>query len=114
VDFDKVISAHAQWKMKFRAAINRKEQLNAQDIARDDLCELGKWIHSSGTAKYSHNGAFTQLVGEHKQFHRCAGEVAQTINQRNYDHAERLIGAESKFSEASNLVISTLGRMKRV
>ena len=108
-----MISAHAQWKMKFRAAINRKEQLNSHDISRDDLCELGKWIHSSGTARYSHNGAFTQLVGEHKQFHRCAGEVAQTINQRNYDHAAKMIGTTSKFSDASNQVIATLGHMNR-
>ncbi len=112
LDFDKVISAHAQWKTKFRAAISRKEQLKAADIARDDLCELGKWIYSCGAAKTG-NGLFTQLMTEHKQFHRCAGDVAHAINQQQYTQAEKMIANQSKFADASNVVIATLGRLKR-
>jgi len=113
LDFDKVIGAHAQWKSKLRSAISRKEQLNAADIARDDLCELGRWIHSCDSAKSAGIGLFSALMAEHKQFHRCAGEVAHVINQQNYKKAEEMITPKSKFSEASNVVIATLGRMKR-
>lgn len=113
LDFDKVIGAHAQWKTKFRAAISRKEQLNAADIARDDLCELGRWIHSCDSAKSGGIGLFSALMADHKQFHRCAGDVAHVINQQNYSKAEEMIAPKSKFSDASNVVIATLGRMKR-
>jgi methyl-accepting chemotaxis protein len=113
LDFDKVIGAHAQWKSKLRAAITRKEQLNATDIARDDLCELGRWIHSCDAAKAGGIGLFSALMSEHKQFHRCAGDVAHVINQKNYSKAEEMIAPKSKFSDASNVVIATLGRMKR-
>ena len=113
LDFDKVIAAHAQWKTKFRAAITRQEQLNAAEIARDDRCELGRWIHACDAAKFGNNGLFSALVADHKQFHRCAGDVAHSINQQNYRRAEEMIAPGSKFSDASNVVIATLGRMKR-
>jgi methyl-accepting chemotaxis protein len=113
LDFDKVISAHAQWKTKFRATISRKEQLDAPSIGRDNLCELGKWIYSSGKKSYGETAEFGQLVNEHKLFHRCAGEVAQTINLRQYAQAEQMIGPGSAFTDASNQVIATLGHIKR-
>ncbi|MDD2811601.1 methyl-accepting chemotaxis protein [Rhodoferax sp.] len=113
LDFDKVISAHAQWKTKFRAAITQQEQLKAETIARDDLCELGKWIYSEGKSVLGQSTEFAKLVSEHKQFHHCAGDVAHIINQRQYAAATDKIGPRSAFTQASNQVISTLGRMKR-
>ncbi len=113
LDFDKVIMAHGQWKTKFRAAINHQEQLKAETISRDDVCELGKWIYSEGKAVLGHSGEFVKLVSEHKHFHHSAGEVAQVINQRRFDTATDMIGPRSAFTTASNQVIATLGRMKR-
>jgi methyl-accepting chemotaxis protein len=113
LDFDKVITAHAQWKTKFRAAISQQEQLKADTIARDDMCELGKWIYAEGKAVLGQSHEFAKLVSEHKQFHRCAGDVAHIINQRRFEAATENIGPKSAFTQASNKVIATLGRMKR-
>jgi methyl-accepting chemotaxis protein len=113
LDFDKVITAHAQWKTKFRAAISQQEQLKAETIARDDACELGKWIYSEGKAALGQSSEFAKLVSEHKHFHHSAGDVAQVINQRRFDAATDMIGPRSAFTTASNRVIATLGRMKR-
>ncbi|MBB1074437.1 CZB domain-containing protein [Rhodoferax sp. 4810] len=113
LDFDKVIMAHGQWKTKFRAAISHQEQLKAETIARDDVCDLGKWIYSEGKAVLGNSGEFVKLVGEHKHFHHSAGDVAQVINQRRFDTATDMIGPRSAFTTASNQVIATLGRMKR-
>ncbi len=113
LDFDKVINAHAQWKTKFRAAITHQEQLKAETIARDDGCELGKWIYSEGKAALGHSAEFAKLVSEHKHFHRSAGDVAHIINQRRFDAATDMIGPRSAFTQASNQVIATLGRIKR-
>jgi len=113
LDFDKVISAHAQWKTKFRSAIGHKEQLKAETIARDDMCELGKWIYSEGKAVLGQSKEFAQLISEHKHFHHSAGDVAHVINQRRYDAATDMIGPRSEFTQASNQVVATLGRMKR-
>jgi methyl-accepting chemotaxis protein len=113
LDFDKVINAHAQWKTKFRAAISQQEQLKADAISRDDGCELGKWIYSEGKAVLGQTDEFAKLVSDHKHFHQCAGSVAHSINERRFDAATDNIGPKSAFTEASNKVIATLGRMKR-
>jgi len=112
LDIDKVIAAHAQWKTKFRAAITRKEQLNATDIGRDDLCELGRWIHGTGKIRLGQDAGFVQLLNEHRQFHHCAGAVARTINQRRWEQALQMIEGQSEFGHASQQVTATLSRMK--
>ncbi len=113
LDYEKVTAAHAKWKTNFRSAITRKDELDASTISCDDRCELGRWIYSTGKGVFGHQPIFQRLIEEHKQFHRCAGDVAQTINQKRYEEALQMIAAKSEFSEASNHVIGTLGRMKR-
>ena len=106
-------AAHAKWKTNFRSAINRKEELDAPTISCDDRCELGRWIYSTGKGLFGHQPLFQRLIDEHKQFHHCAGAVARTINQKQYQEALEMIAAKSEFSAASSSVIGTLGRMKR-
>jgi methyl-accepting chemotaxis protein len=113
LDYEKVTAAHAKWKTNFRSAISRKDDLDATAISCDDRCELGRWIYSTGKGVFGHQPIFQRLIAEHKQFHRCAGEVARTINQKRYADALQMIAVKSEFSEASAHVIGTLGRMKR-
>jgi hypothetical protein len=113
LDYEKVTAAHAKWKTNFRSAINRKEELDAPTISCDDRCELGRWIYSTGKGLFGHQPLFQRLIDEHKQFHHCAGAVARTINQKQYQEALEMIAAKSEFSAASSSVIGTLGRMKR-
>ena len=113
LDVDKVIAAHGQWKTKFRAAINRQEQLDAETIARDDCCELGKWIHGPMKTRFGRHPQFTELLRGHQRFHTEAGEVARTINQRNFVNASRMIELGSPFATASSEVIKYLSAMKR-
>ena len=41
IDLDAAVGAHAQWKIKLRAAIDRKDQLDAVTIGKDNCCDLG-------------------------------------------------------------------------
>ncbi len=45
MDLDQAVAKHAEWKVKFRKAISAKEQLDTASIAKDNCCELGKWLH---------------------------------------------------------------------
>ena len=113
LDYESVIAAHAKWKTRFRSAINRQEAIDAVDIGRDDRCELGRWIYTSGKGIFAHQPMFQRLIQEHKHFHQCAGEVAHAINHKRFDAAVRMIDHQSKFMQASNSVVGTLGRMRR-
>ncbi|HET6787093.1 MAG TPA: CZB domain-containing protein, partial [Aquabacterium sp.] len=112
-DFQAVIEAHRQWKVKLRSAIDKHEQLDAALISRDDCCTLGKWLHGPGGACWGQRPAFVSLVQRHATFHEAAGAVARKINAGAYQEAERLIGAGSPFAEASTEVGMALTQAKR-
>jgi len=113
LDVDKVIAAHAQWKTKFRVAINRKEHLDEETIARDDCCELGKWIHGPTKMRLGRHPQFTELLRGHKRFHVEAGEIARTINRQSFANATKMLEHGSPFADASAEVTGLLSSMKR-
>jgi methyl-accepting chemotaxis protein len=113
LDVDKVIAAHGQWKTKFRVAINRKDQLDAATIARDDCCELGKWIHGPIKMRLGRHPQFTELLRSHMRFHIEAGEIARTINQQSFVNATKMLDHGSPFAAASTAVANLLSAMKR-
>ena len=113
LNVDKVIGAHAQWKTKFRAAINRKEHLDAETIAKDDCCELGKWIHGPAKLRLGRNPQFTELLRSHHRFHTEAGEIARVINLQNFVKAAKMLEHGSPFADASSEVTGLLSSMKR-
>jgi len=113
LDVDKVIAAHGQWKTKFRAAISRHEQLDADTIARDDCCELGKWIHGPIKLRLDKHPRFTELLRGHQGFHQEAGNIAKIINQKHFEKAAALLEYGSPFARASTEVTRMLGALKR-
>ena len=114
MDLDAAVGAHAQWKTKFRAAIDRKEQLDAASIGKDNCCELGKWIYGEGKQTMSTKPEFTALLEKHKVFHVEAGKVATTINSGKYSDASAMISGSSPFGAASSAVGLAIGGLKKV
>jgi methyl-accepting chemotaxis protein len=112
-DFDSAIEAHRQWKVKLRSAIDKKEQLDAATISRDDCCTLGRWVHGPGQQQWGHRPNFVDLVDKHAHFHQAAGEVARKINAGAYLEAERLIGSGSTFADLSSEVAMVLTQAKK-
>lgn len=104
MNLDTAIAAHAQWKIKFRKAIDGKEQLDNRTICRDDCCELGKWLHGEGKRRHGASGEFQTLMLRHKAFHTEAGKVADAINLKLYDRAIGMLENATPFSTASNRV----------
>ncbi|MFN3567165.1 MAG: methyl-accepting chemotaxis protein, partial [Burkholderiaceae bacterium] len=112
-DFAKAVEAHRAWKVKLRQAITKKEKLDAATIRRDDCCALGQWLHGEGGRRWGTQPAFVDLLGKHRDFHHAAGEVAETINRGAYEAAARLLGAGSRFAQASNDTVAAIQRAQR-
>ncbi len=102
MDLKDAIDKHVSWKVKLRSAITKQEKLDAATIARDDCCELGRWLYGEGRSKYAALPAFAQCVEKHRRFHAEAGQVAEAINAGLYTQAEGLLGAGSPYSQATN------------
>ena len=104
MDLEHAIKAHGEWKLKFRAAISAKEQMDLDSIAADHCCALGKWLHGEGKSHYAGLHSYTNCVGKHAEFHHEAGRVAKAINHGRFDEAESMLGAGTPYSIASSAV----------
>ena len=113
VNLDNAIRAHAEWRSKLRTAASRKETTDAETIARDDCCELGKWLQGSGQSKYGSKPSFVNLISSHREFHQEAGKVARLINQGAYDIAEQQLGSGTGFAAASSKVGTAVVQLQK-
>lgn len=109
---DKSLAAHRNWKTRLRDAAVKGEELDEYAIKRDDCCDLGIWLHSSGRALYGHKPEFIDLLDKHKHFHAVAGMVAEIINSGDSEAAQLHLGGSTQFSMASNEVISSIMNLK--
>ena len=108
IDFNKAIRRHIEWKVKLRNAIATHAKLNAEEIAKDNMCEFGKWLHDDAKALYKDSPNYIQCMEKHAAFHREAGAVALAINNGNFTQAEAMLGSDSSFSQASSDVAAAV------
>ena len=113
MDLDKALAAHADWKVKLRVALTEHQVLDAERIASDCQCDLGRWLQHEGKAAHSMNPSFRECVEAHTEFHRAAGAVARLINRKDFAGAERQLDVGSDFSGASTRVAVAVRRLKR-
>ena len=104
MDLNTALQAHSEWKVKLRMAIAKQEQLDADTIARDNCCALGKWLHGEAAGLYSRLPGYKDCVAKHASFHKEAGAVARCINAGQYDKAESMLNAGSPFAAATSAV----------
>jgi hypothetical protein len=113
MNFDEARNKHADWRFSFRTAITKKESLDVDSIARDDRCDLGKWLHGEAKGKYARLSSYADCVKKHAHFHLEASKVAKVINTKNYEAAHALLDIGSGFSAASAAIGSALDVLQK-
>jgi len=113
MDMNEALKAHAEWKVKLRSAISKKESLDAAKIALDNCCALGMWLHGESKIKYGRLKSHGECVSHHAAFHRAASAVAKTINDKKYPEAEAMLGMSTPFANASTAVAIAIGHLKK-
>lgn len=113
MDLNSAIGKHAEWKLKLRSSISRKEVMDAATISKDDCCELGKWLHGEAKAKFGRLSSYADCVTKHTAFHAEAGKVASAINSKKYNEAEAMLDSGTGYSIASNAVGVAIMHLKK-
>jgi methyl-accepting chemotaxis protein len=113
MNINQAIQQHAEWKIKFRSAISKQENLDVATISKDNCCDLGKWLHGEAKTKLGMLQSYTKCVANHATFHTEAAKVAQTINSKKYDEAEKMLSAGTSYTQASNAVGGALIQLKK-
>lgn len=112
MDLEAAIQRHLEWKTKFRAAMHQHQAFDPVIIAKDNYCELGKWLHGKGSAKFGTLRSHADCVSRHAAFHVEAGKVAQTINAKNYADARGMLEDGSAYTTAANDVVASIMKLK--
>ncbi|WP_135467504.1 CZB domain-containing protein [Crenalkalicoccus roseus] len=114
MNLDDAIQKHAEWKLKFRNAISKKEQIDIATISKDNCCQLGQWLYGDGKAKYGTKPEFIAVIERHRAFHIEAGKIARLINSGHYAQAEKELGSGTNYAQASSAVGTAIIQLKRV
>ena len=107
------ITAHNEWKEKFRAAIAGQDTVDTASISADNHCALGKWLQGEGARLFGKLTSHADCVATHKIFHLEAGKIADAINNRNFGEAENMLGTDAPFSGTSKALAAAILRLKR-
>lgn len=113
MDLTQAAQAHAEWKVKLRMAIAKKEQMDVRTVSADNCCPLGQWLHGEAKTRWSQLPAYKDVVTKHAAFHREAGAVATAINQGLYSKAEGMLGAGTPYANATSAVGSAILGLKK-
>ena len=104
MDLDNAIAKHAEWKIKFRHAISKKEPVDAATLSKDNSCELGQWLHGDARMKFGTLASHSACIAKHAAFHVEAAKVAALINARKYQEAQEMLDSETTYGSASRAV----------
>lgn len=114
ITLDRALASHSEWKRRLQKAVETSELLDVETIKRDDCCDLGKWVYSSGRTHYGHFPEFQTLLEKHKEFHAITGIVAGIVNDNHAETAKSMLGGSSQFSYASMEVIVAINALKKL
>ncbi|OIR02324.1 hypothetical protein GALL_156960 [mine drainage metagenome] len=112
MDLVEAIQRHAEWKIKFISAMSQHQTLDPVILAKDNYCELGKWLHGEGKTKFGNLSSHAGCVLSHAAFHAEAGKVAQAINAKNYIEAENMLKNGTPYSDAADEIAGAIMKLK--
>jgi methyl-accepting chemotaxis protein len=112
MNFDTAREKHAEWRFRFKTAIKNHEALDVEMIARDDCCDLGKWLYGEARAKYSRRKNYHECIDRHRDFHVEAGKVAVMINDKKFEAAMNAMSLGTGFSRASGALVGALSMLE--
>ena len=111
---NKAIGAHSLWKQRLLTAIEAgNSELTVDQVAKDNACEFGKWLHGAAvTAELRNTSDFEACQELHAAFHKAAADVLRLAVSGNKSQALAELGGQGKFAALSSAL--TLRMMKWV
>ena len=112
VNWDQIVLAHSKWKRELQRVIETNQKLDAGNIAKDNLCDLGKWIYGEG-AGFASLPAYNDLKQKHTKFHLLVADIIRQTQTLPPDKALELIDpVKSEFGRVSSECILAINALK--
>lgn len=93
--FQNAVMEHTEWWNRFEHFLHTGENasghnLEADDIARDDLCAIGHWLHGDGM-RFAEHSVYQEVKYLHKEMHVLAGRAWHAKADGDHDLLSSLI-----------------------
>ena len=104
------IDSHMAWRGKLVKVLEgHGPDLEVHQVARDNLCVVGKWIYKEAKSQYLHLPEYEHLRKSHADFHLAAGNILIHYHQGDLPGAQRLLKTE--FRDLSDQIQLDLVRL---
>jgi hypothetical protein len=112
---DSAVSAHTNWFIKLRMAINEgQSQFSPENVRPDNNCEFGKWLYGDFPSKAKSTPLFLEIKTLHGEFHREAARILELALQGKKSEALGLLENTSKIRRCSTDLITKLTQLKSI
>ena len=111
-EIDRAIDAHGAWRARLAEAVESGQCAgDPTQVERDDLCELGRWLHALPVESRADETCLS-VFEMHSWFHREAGRVVKLVQDQRLDEARAAIAPDSLFDVSSRQLVELLERWR--
>lgn len=112
LDFYQAIDFQRRWKLRLGAYVRGEARARQswRDIARDDQCELGRWLREATTRQPQHAELLQRLREQHAALHQAAGEIVRMADDGQRDAALHAL-RHGDFARASHATVARLSEL---
>lgn len=101
---------HILWLQNILDDIRNPVKLDPAEIARHDLCELGKWINAIGP-QHRERPEYVELFTLHAQLHQSAADAVILAQAGKVSEAKQYLSVDGSCVETSKQVLECAGRL---
>lgn len=97
-DFNHMVQEETDYRAKLHAFINGLTDIKftPESLARDNQCQLGRWLHDEGEKKFAKEVSFTELKLHHAMYHLYMARILVAFQQGDKRMALHML-AEGEF-----------------
>lgn len=112
LDFFQAIDMQRRWKLRLAAYVRGEARRTPawHDLARDDRCELGRWLRQAAQQQPGHAELLGRLLQQHAALHQAAAEVVRLADSGQRDAALQAL-RQGAFAQASHATVAGLSEL---
>lgn len=104
-----MIAAHGVWKYRLHEAIiSGNSGFSADDVASDDRCALGRWVHGDEGRRLHGQDQYEQVRAQHARFHRLAADILRGAVGGQPERARQDMESGTEFMTISASLVTLL------
>lgn len=105
------LQAYAEWSARLREYVYGVGKLDAASVARDDACDLGRWM-AGAPPSIRRLDAFTEADRLHKDFHVQAARVVELVDRGRRFEAEHMVSSQGDLRRSSIALARALVKLQ--